>query len=180
MALRSGPTWLFDTKQLEIKVTKVTKSDKRFAHGLFGGVTNKKRLFANFCVRTYKTSLQYVKDSLSKFFADQAAVCTTNDFEIIGSNVNRDLRDLLCNYGVQVPKSRKVLIFGELQAVMMDNIPQLKEIDEEDGKIYDATNKKANEQVHHMKTSSMPVCVEHRGFMVHAFENDTIDEDCYS
>lgn len=95
-----------------------------FDCGLSKNATNEdKRSFADIRLRSYRWHTQWRQETLLKYFADDFRPFTVDDFKMISSDQRRNLRDLLCERGVYVPKGRNVFIADALHMVVQEDLP---------------------------------------------------------
>lgn len=105
-------------------MTDLTESDARFGHGLPDESTDEdKRLLVDFRVRSYKSRRHWKADTLAECSADDFARFSPDDFKLLNGDFRRELRDLLRNCGVYVPKGRGVLLPDGLYAFVKENFP---------------------------------------------------------
>lgn len=116
-------------------------------------------------------------NSHSEYFADDVADFTANAFKWLGTDVRQELRYLLCNRGVYVPRGRGVFISYELHAIVQYDLPWPGNKNNEE--MRDAAVKESQEQSE-VVTPQIATRIEHRGTMVNMFEAYTRDEDGYS
>lgn len=85
-------TYCGQSDQLDTDVADLIEGDARFSCGLFDDANDDdKRAFAAFRVRAYSARPRWKRNTLSKYFADDFAGLTADDFKIIDADASRKI-----------------------------------------------------------------------------------------